>query len=207
MRDLDTQEREIVRELIRNPRVSDNQISRTTQIPVMSVNRKRKALEKSGLLRYFTSLDTGEHGTGKYKAKQMYLIKFKIGITRKDFLNKVVPGKRLHAFSACYISFSCLGEKDGHLSYMCILDAQTESHLTDKFNGTLIPFLKQALGDECIEEITTMRITNTIRINHNYVPMMNMQDGILTPDWPDGCIFVDEEIGQDQAEPSRESSI
>ena len=105
VRELDAQEKLIVRELIKNPRISDNQISRNTKIPVMTVNSKRKALEKEGNIRYFTSLDTGEHGTGKYKAKQLYIIKFKIGITREKFI-KEEEDKSLLSFGACYISLS-----------------------------------------------------------------------------------------------------
>ena len=92
-KELSESEKKIVRELVKNPRISDNQLSKNTQIPVMTVNRKRKSLERDGYLRYFTSLDTGEHGTGKYKAKQMYIIKFKIGITRQDFIDVVEKDK------------------------------------------------------------------------------------------------------------------
>lgn len=194
MRELDIQEKKIVRELIRNPRISDNQIARKTGIPVMTVNRKRKALERAGLLRYFTSLDTGEHGTGKFGAKQIYIIKFKIGITRKRFLEESAKGKDLLYFSPCYISLSYLGEKDGHLTYMCILDAETESKLLDEFNGKLVSHFKNNFGEDCIREIITMRITNTIRRHHNYIPMINMENGIIKEDWPDSLIFVDEEI-------------
>ena len=78
MKELDDFERKVVKELIRNPRISDNQIAKNVKMPVMTVNRKRKGLEEEGYLRYFTSLDTGEHGTGKFRAKQIYCVKFKI---------------------------------------------------------------------------------------------------------------------------------
>ena len=44
-RGLDDQEKLIVRELIKDPRISDNQISTNTNIPLKSVNRKRKRME------------------------------------------------------------------------------------------------------------------------------------------------------------------
>ena len=58
MRQLDEQERRIVRELIKDPRISDNQIAKNTRVPVMTVNRKRKLLEEKGLLNYYCYLDT-----------------------------------------------------------------------------------------------------------------------------------------------------
>ncbi|MBW2974984.1 winged helix-turn-helix transcriptional regulator [Candidatus Woesearchaeota archaeon] len=190
-KELDESETRIVRELIRNPRISDNQIAKNTKIPVMTVNRKRKLLEKEGYLKYFTSLDTGEHGTGKYKAKQMYCIKFKIGITREQFIEAVEKDQETLVFEAYYISLSYLGEKDGHLAYMCILDAETESKLMDEFNGRIIPHLKEKLGGDCIKEIITMRVTNTLRRHHNYIPMLNMENGRMKKGWPDDYIFVD----------------
>ena len=207
VRELDKQEKLIVKELIRNPRVSDNQIARNTKIPVMTVNRKRKAIEKEGFLRYFTSIDTGEHGTGKYKAKQLYIVKFKIGITREQFIDYVFEDKETLSFSACYISMSYLGEKDGHLAYMCVVDAETESKLMDEFNGKLIPDFKKKFGEDCIREIITMRLTNTIRRHHNYIPMVNMQDGVIKKDWPDEYIFVDEENVKISRNKRKESSV
>lgn len=207
IRELDRQEKLIVRELIRNPRISDNQIAKNAKIPVMTVNRKRKALEREDVLRYFTSLDTGEHGTGKYEAKQLYIIKFKIGITRQQFIKEVEEDKGLLSFSSCYISLSYLGEKDGHLSYMLILDAETESKLLDEFNGRLVPYIKKTFGDDCIRELITMRITNTLRRHHNYIPMVNMENGIIKKNWPNEYIFVDEESVKIGSRKIRESSV
>jgi len=193
-RELDEQERKIVRELIKNPRISDNKISKNTRIPVMTVNRKRKQLQKENLLRYFASLDTGEFGTHTFLAKQLYIIKFKIGITRADYLEKLEKDKRFQHFNSSYISMSCLGEKDGHLALIMILDAETDSVLIDEFNGKILPHLKAKLGEDCIKEIFTTKISNTLRRHHNYLPNINMENGILRKDWPDDWIFVDRVI-------------
>ncbi len=206
-RELEDTERTIIRELIKNPRVSDNQIAKNTKVPVMTVNRKRKHLESEGLLRYFTSVDTGEHGTGKYKAKQLYIIKFKLGITRKQFIDEVENDRTTLRFSACYISLSYLGEKDGHLTYMCIMDAETESKLMDEFNGKLIPQLKSKFGDDCVREIITMRITNTLRRHHNYIPSVNMEKGVIKKDWPSEYLFIDQELEPTEEISNKESSF
>ena len=193
-RELDESERKMVRELIKNPRISDNQIAKNTKVPVMSVNRKRKQLEKENLLRYFASFDTGEFGTGTFKAKQLYIIKFKIGITREEYINNTEKDKRFQQFNASYISLSYLGEKDGHLALVMVLDAKTDSLLVDEFSGKIIPHLKEKLGNDCIKEIITTKISNTLRRHHNYLPDINMEDGVIKKDWPDDWIFVDNVI-------------
>jgi len=75
----DEKEVKILRELIRNPRASDNMISKKTDIPVMTVNRKRKRLEDERVLRYYVSIDKGEFGLKIFGAKVLFAIKFKIG--------------------------------------------------------------------------------------------------------------------------------
>lgn len=194
IRNLDENERKIVKELIKNPRISDNQIAKNTKVPVMTVNRKRKQLERENLLRYYTSFDTGEFGTERFKAKQLYIIKFKIGIARKDYIEKVEKDKKFQEFNASYTSLSYLGEKDGHLALVMILDAKTDSLLVDEFSGKIIPHLKEKLGNDCIRGIITTKISNTLRRHHNYLPGINMEKGIMKKDWPDEWIFIDKAI-------------
>ncbi len=191
---LDEQEKNIVRELIRNPRISDNKISKRTKIPVMTVNRKRKRLEEEGYLKYFTSLDSGELGTGIYNAKQLYIIKFKIGITSEHYLETLEYSSKYRGFKATYVSLSYLGEKDGHLALILIMDARSDSKLVDEFNGKLIPYFKEVLGDDCIEEVTTSKITHTVRRHHNYLTRFNMEKTKIKEEWLDEWIFVGDEI-------------
>jgi DNA-binding Lrp family transcriptional regulator len=194
MINLDQNEVKIVRELIRNPRISDNQIAKKTKIPVMTVNRKRKRLEKSGFLRYFAAIDTGEFGTGIFTTKQLYIIKFRIGITKEGYLEKLEYNRRMMGFLASYTSLSYLGEKDGKLVLIMILDAKTESELVEEFNGKMIPFIQEQLGKDSIEDVITTKITRTLRRHHNYLPRVNMENGIIKNDWPDEWIFVDKVI-------------
>jgi hypothetical protein len=160
----------------------------------MTVNRKRKRLQKDGLIRYFTSFDTGEFGSGKFKARQLYIIKFKTGLVRDDFIERVEKDKKVQQFNTSYISLSYLGEKDGRLALVMILDAETDSLMVDEFNGKVLPHLKEKLGQDCISEIITTKISNTLRRHHNYLPEINMENGILKKDWPDEWIFVDNVI-------------
>jgi len=191
---LDEQEKKIIKELIRNPRISDNQISKRTKIPVMSVNRKRKRLEKEGLIRYYASLDSGEMGTGIYNAKQLYIIKFKIGITSKNYLESLEYSSKYRGFKATYESLSYLGEKDGHLALILVMDGRSDAKLVDEFNGKLIPYFEDVLGRDCIEDVTTAKITHTVRRHHNYLPRFNMESTKIKDEWLDEWIFVGDEI-------------
>lgn len=193
---LDEHEVKIVRELIRNPRISDNQIARKTKIPVMTVNRKRKRLEKDRFLRYYVSLDKGEFGLHIFGAKQLYIIKFKIGITRKKYLEIMETDAKWRMFNCRYISLAYIGEKDGHLALMIILDAKDEAHLVEEFNGNIVPFLKEKFGEDAIKEITTASLSKLVRVHHNYMPYINIENGKIKDGWPDDMIFVNE-VGED----------
>jgi DNA-binding Lrp family transcriptional regulator len=189
---LDEAEVKIIRELIRNPRASDNFIGKKTGIPVMTVNRKRKALEESKYLRYYTSIDKGEFGLHIFGAKQLYTIKFKIGITKKQYLEMMETNAKWRTFNSKFISLAYLGEKDGHLALVLILDAKDEGQLVEEFNGNIVKNLNEKLGEGCIEEITTTSLNKLIRVHHNYMPHSNMENGIIKDSWPDDMIFVNE---------------
>jgi DNA-binding Lrp family transcriptional regulator len=191
-RTLDEQEVKIVRELIRDPRLSDNRIAKKAGVPVMTVNRKRKRLEEEKLLRYYASLDKGEFGLHIFDAKQMYVIKFKMGITRKNYMDSLEKDPMWRMLNSRFISLAYLGERDGHLALMVILDAHTEDQLVEEFNGKIVPFLREKLGENAIREVITCSLDKLVRVHHNYLPAINMERGRIKKDWPDDLIFVNE---------------
>jgi DNA-binding Lrp family transcriptional regulator len=189
---LDRHEKLIVRELIRNPRISDNQIAKNTGVPVMTVNRKRKIMEEKKYLRYYTSLDKGEFGMHIFGAKQLYVIKFKIGITREEYLKTMETDAKWRSFNCKYISLAYLGEKDGHLALVIILDAIDEGHLVEEFNGKIIPYLMKKLGKDAIIDVTTASLSKLVRVHHNYLPYTNIEKGKIKDSWSNDMIFVDD---------------
>ncbi len=191
MRPLDEQEERIVKELIRNPRISDNQIAKNTRIPVMSVNRKRKRLEQEGILSYYADVNRGINGTGLFLASQIYIIKMKSGITASDYACSLYESDFFKEYNLKYHADSYLAEKDGHLAIVLILEAETEADLVEIFNGEIVKRIKERHGDDCIKEVTTARIHRPLRIHHNYLPEMNMEKGVIKKDWPDEFLFVD----------------
>ena len=193
MPSLDKHEVKIARELIRNPRISDNGIAKKTGVPVMTVNRKRKSLEERGMINYYVDLNHGSHGTEDFFAKQLYIIKFKIGITQTTFTENIRKDKSMKKTNAEHVVISYLAEKDGHLADIILLTARTEPELNEVFNGEIVPMFKRNFGDDCIMSIDTVRILEPLRKNHNYIFGLNLENGKIKDDWPDDYIFVDRE--------------
>ena len=120
MRKFDKQEEMIIKELIRNPRISDNQISKNTKIPVTSVNRKRKLLEEDGFISYFLDVSDESFERGQHNTRQLYIIKFKEGITRKKYIEEIKKSENFRKVNPRYHAESFLGEKDGRFAIILI---------------------------------------------------------------------------------------
>ena len=192
MRKLDESERLIVKSLIKNPRMSDNQIAKQTGVAVMTVNRKRKKLEEEGILQYFANLRRGENGLGLFEVSQLYIIKFRAGLTKSAYVSGLEQQTKARVFNAKFVNMSFLGEKDGHLALILLLEAPTKTKLTDEFNGYIIPFIRSCFGEHAIEEVQAIHINDIIRMHHNYIPDTNMTGGRIDDTWPEEYIFVDD---------------
>ena len=184
---LDDQEQLIVKELIRNPRLSDNQIGKLTKVPVMTVNRKRKSLEERGLLNYYCYLDTSKYGLDSSPARQLYMIKLRIGITKKEFIDKLIEPNLLLKFK---IFESFIGEKDGQLVFSLILEGSRGNETMEIFNGEIVPILQEKFGKDCIDETFVIRVTSNIVILKNYIPLKNIERGFIKENWPKEYIFL-----------------
>src|SRR5260370_34942327 len=73
MRILDEQEKAIVRQLIRDPRESDNGIGELTGVNVRTVSRKRLRLEHRGLRVYFRNVDRSSDVAREYNSRHVYI--------------------------------------------------------------------------------------------------------------------------------------
>jgi len=188
--EIDQQEHLIIRELIKNPRISDNQISKNTNVPVKTVNRKRKILEKKGLLYYFTYLNNGPHGTDSFTAKQQYIITFKLGITRKQIIEamkKESPTK----IELKHIAECSLGERDGHAIVAMTIESRLISDIIEIFNAEIAPKFKRLFGEDVVIKTDVLTLNVPLIMLHNYMPLTNIYNGKIKEDWPDELIFVD----------------
>ena len=190
MKKFDKQKEKILKELIRNPRISDNQISKNAKIPVTTVNRKRKLLEEEGFIHYYADISDESLDKGQHNARQLYIIKFKEGITRRKYIDEIKKSENFRKVNPRYHAESFLGEKDGRFAIILIVEAKSEDELIEIFNGGIIPEIKKRHGNDCISDIITAKVTFPFRIHHNYIPIFNMQKGIIKKDWLDEWIFV-----------------
>ena len=192
MKELDTQERSIVRALIRNPRFSDNRISSMTGIPVRTVSRKRVRLENGGTVKYYTGLDLQADGTvsSPLTTQHMVIIKFKLGITRAQVVEEIRSEANVATVFSELIRDSFIAETDGHIALIMIVEGESDSDVADSVHGKIIPSLQKNHGGNSIDELRTIRLLGTIRREHNYLPMVNMDAAVLREDWPDEAIFV-----------------
>jgi len=187
----DAQEEKIVKELIKDPRKSDNQICKATKVPLKTVNRKRKQLEDKGILNYFTHINHFNGGTGNYNARHMYIIMLREGITRKAFFDSTKGSVFAHKTGIKHILDSHLGEIDGCLALVAILESRLESDLIEIFNADLVPELKKYFGENCIKSVKVITLFHQLRVLHNYLPGLNLEKGKLSHNWPESSIFIE----------------
>jgi DNA-binding Lrp family transcriptional regulator len=190
MKELDPQERLIVRELIRDPRESDNAIGEKTGVNVRTVGRKRQRLEDGGMLSYYTNLDLSRHGTGQYTTRHLYTIKFRIGITYQQLLEDIQREPSVRTIFAEVIFESHIAEIDGKLAMLLFIDGPSETEIVQTVQEKVIPNLLRNHGENSIEEIQTVRVLAPVRVMRNYLIPVNMEQGYLRKDWPDEAIYV-----------------
>ena len=190
MRKIDGQEQMILRALTRNPRCSDNKISIQTGVSVRTVSRKRARLEEEGILSYSTVVEMQSSGTGRFTTQHMLIIKFKLGVTHSQIVQEIRSEPNVVNVFYELIRYSFIAETDGHIALVIIIEGESDSDIAESVQGQIIPSLQKNHGMDSIVELRTLRLLDPIRREHNYLPMVNMEDGFLKKEWPDEAIFV-----------------
>jgi DNA-binding Lrp family transcriptional regulator len=190
MRELDEQERLIVRQLIRDPRESDNGVGEITGVNVRTVGRKRQRLEQEGILSYYTHLDLAATGTGEFTARHLYIIKFRIGVTFKQITDDLKREPFVRSIFTEIIFESHIAEIDGKLAMLLFIEGANDTGIVQTVQEKLIPLLLRNHGENSIEEISTIRLLAPVRTMRNYLPFVNMGNGYIRKDWPDEAIYV-----------------
>jgi DNA-binding Lrp family transcriptional regulator len=190
MRPLDDQEKAIVRALVRDPRLSDHAVSEKTSVPAKTVSRKRRRLEEEGILAYFTQVDLMEGGTGHYNTRHLYIVKFRLGVTKKQIVDEIKNEANIKSVFTELIFQSHIAEIDGHIALLMLIEGKDDSDVVESVQAKIIPSLRKNHGEDSIEEIQTIRVLAPIRIMRNYIPIVNMNGGTMKDDWPEDAIFV-----------------
>jgi DNA-binding Lrp family transcriptional regulator len=186
-------ERKIIGLLIKDPRLSDNQLAKISGIPLKTVNRKRKELEEKGILTYLVSVNNSPTGTGSFTGSQIYQVTFAYGITRKrffDMLQAAVTDANFKHFRR-HISNASLCEHDGHLVLILHIESRVDEDILEIYNSDMVPGLKKVFGESAIHSTVVMNLTHQLLQLHNYVPLMNIERGKIKKDFPIEQIVID----------------
>lgn len=185
----DEQEKKIITQLIRNPRISDNQIGKITGIPIKTVNRKRKILEKKNVLNYMTMVNHGNEGTKVYRSQYMFIIKFKYGITNL-LLSQKFTDIMMNKSLTKHVYFSGIGEQDGQVLMIIILESFKHDDMIEIFNAEIVPTIGNFFGSDAIADVKSFYMGSKNKLFHNYIPSVNMENGIIKKDWSDENLFI-----------------
>lgn len=71
-----------------------------------------------------------------------------------------------------------------------MIESAKESDIAEIFNAEIVPEFQKLLGENCIENTSVVNITMPVSLMHNYIPLSNMEKGIIKKDWDDKDIFV-----------------
>ena len=190
MRILDEQEKAIVRQLIIDPRESDNGIGEVTGVNVRTVSRKRDRLEQEGILSYYTNLDLSADGAKQYNARHLYIIKFRVGITYNQLIQDIRQESNQKSIFTETIFESHIAEIDGKVALLLFVDGNSDLDIVQRTHEELIPGLLKNHGSDSIESISTIRLLSPIRVMRNYIPIVNMCKGYIRSDWPGDAVYV-----------------
>lgn len=190
MKQFDDQERAVIRALIRDPRMSDHAISEKIKVPSKTVARKRRKMEEEGILSYHTQVNMMEGGSGHFTTRHLYVIKFRLGVTKKQIVDEIKNEPNIKSVFTELIFESHIAEIDGHISLLMFIDGKDDSDVVESMQAKIIPSLRKNHGADSIEEIRTLRVLAPIRVMRNYIPMVNMDLGNIKENWPNDAIFV-----------------
>jgi hypothetical protein len=76
------------------------------------------------------------------------------------------------------------------VALLLYIDGDSDVDIVQRMHEELIPTLLENHGKELIEEISTVRILSPVRVMRNYLPLVNMKNGLMKADWPDEAIYV-----------------
>lgn len=188
--ELDDKDKSILRKLTRDPTISDNQIAKLAALPVKTVNRRRKALEEAGLVSYHININMGKGGTGRFLARHLYIIEFKLGFPQSRLVNEIREEPNVRTIFTDHIYESHIAEVDGKTALIMLVEGANDEEVNEAFNTRIIPSLQKNHGADAINNVKTIRLADPIRVFHNYILMVNMHQGKIRDEWTDSAIFV-----------------
>lgn len=166
---LSEKEHSILKEIIKNPRISDQKISQKTKIPVKTVNRKRKSLEEKKLLHYIAYINNFPNGTSTFHSQCMYRMFFSLGTSLESVKKIILSSNFRDNYTILkHIIFDFLGEQNGQAVYNAILVSRVDSDMVEILNAEIVPFFEFYLGKGIITRVEELTIRSFNKFFHNY---------------------------------------
>ncbi|MEK6950066.1 MAG: winged helix-turn-helix transcriptional regulator [Nanoarchaeota archaeon] len=182
--EFDEQERLIIKALIKDPRMSDNNVGKLTGVPIRTVSRKRKKLEQENKISYYVSTNQ------QNKARHLYIVRFKMGITKNKLKEEIKKEPKIKSLFTEHIYESHFAEMSGHTAILLVIEGSSDEEISESFNGKVLPSMFKNHGQDSIVEITTIRLSENIRMFHNYLNFINIKHGKISKDWLLESIYV-----------------
>ena len=182
--EFDEQEQLIIKALIKDPRMSDNNIGKLTKVPIRTVSRKRKKLEQEDKINYYVAV------SHKDKIRHLYMVKFRMGITKSKLMDEIRKEPKIKSLFTEMIHQSIFAEMDGHIAILMWMEGISDTEISENFNGKILPAMLKNHGQDSIIGISTIRLSESIRFFHNYLPSINIKNGKLMHDWSLDSIYV-----------------
>ncbi|PIN67758.1 hypothetical protein COV94_06760 [Candidatus Woesearchaeota archaeon CG11_big_fil_rev_8_21_14_0_20_57_5] len=83
-----------------------------------------------------------------------------------------------------------MGERDGKVLLVMLIESRLESDIIDIFNAELIPWLESQYGLGCVSQVEAVTLHEGLQVLHNYFQGINMQHGSMKSDWPDSRLYL-----------------
>ena len=182
--EFDEQEHLIIKALIKDPRMSDNNIGKLTKVPIRTVSRKRKKLEQENKIEYYVAVNH------KDKIRHLYMVRFRMGITKSKLMEEIKKEPKIKSLFTEMIHQSIFAEMDGHVAILMRVEGSSDTEISENFNGKILPAMLKNHGEDSIVGISTIRLSDSIRFFHNYLPFINTKHGKIVHDWPLDSIYV-----------------
>jgi hypothetical protein len=76
------------------------------------------------------------------------------------------------------------------VALVMVVEGTSDSDIVESFQQKIVPSLQKNHGKDSIEDVSTLRLLSRVRILRNYLPAVNMENGMMKPDWSTNSIFV-----------------
>lgn len=166
---IDVKNEQIIRELVKDSRVSDVVIAQKTNIPVATVQKRRQSLEDKRIISTMTYVNHYVDGPQKTGGKALVILHLAKGISKVTFLHAFGNMERDKSeWFSRHVSSSSYGEQDGQVVWTLVVESRIQQDIVEILNADVYPMLKQYLGANALDSWKHIPLVGHLRLLHNY---------------------------------------